>query len=78
MSETYLLKIQTILADSLGLSADKVLPETTFNDLGMDSLDAMALLNELEIAYDIKIPNDEILKIRSVAHAIRALETYVG
>ena len=77
MSNNYLLKIQNILADSLGIDADTVTAETTFTDLGMDSLDALALINELEIAYDIKIPNDEVLKIRSVAHAVAALEAHI-
>lgn len=77
MSNNYLLKIQNILAESLGIEADSVTAETTFTELGMDSLDALSLINELEIAYDIKIPNEEVLKIRSVAHAVAALEATI-
>lgn len=77
MSNNYLLKIQSLLAESLGINAEAVTAETTFTELGMDSLDALALINELEIAYDIKIPNDEVLKIRSVAHAVAALEANI-
>lgn len=74
MEEQFLQKIKSILVDTFGLSGEKVDMDTTFNDLGMDSLDAMALINELEVAYEIRIPNDEILKIRTIGQAVSAME----
>lgn len=76
MAENILQQIKSILTNSLGIDVEKVNMETTFNDLGMDSLDAMALLNELEMAYDIRLPNEEILKIRTIGQAVKAMETY--
>ena len=78
MSNNYLLKIQSILFENLGINADTVTAEKTFTELGMDSLDAMELINQLEIAYDINIPNEEVIKIHSVAQAVAALEAAIA
>lgn len=78
MSNNYLLKIQSILFENLGINADTVTVEKTFTELGMDSLDAMELINQLEIAYDINIPNEEVIKIHSVAQAVAALEAAIA
>jgi len=39
----------------------------------MDSLDALALISDLEEKYKIKIPNQEVLKIQTVGQAVEAM-----
>ena len=40
--------------------------ESSFDDLGMDSLDRVCLLFELEQMFDVNIPDDEVRNVRNV------------
>ena len=48
--------------------------DTTFQELGMSSLDALSLIFDLEEEFGVSIPNDEAMQIASVRQAIEALE----
>jgi acyl carrier protein len=39
----------------------------------MDSLDALAMISDLEEEYNIKVPNQEVLKIRTVGQAVESI-----
>lgn len=63
-----------VVCDQLGVDKEKITPATSFvNDLGVDSLDTVELVMELEEEFDINIPDDEAEKIQTVADAIRAI-----
>jgi acyl carrier protein len=47
--------------------------ESSFEDLGMDSLDRITLLFELEQAFDISIPETEVQGIQTVGDIITRL-----
>ena len=49
-----------------------------FDDLGIDSLDVVELVMELEEAFDIKIPDEEAEQISTIEEAIRLIEKYQG
>jgi acyl carrier protein len=52
-------KVKKIVTDQLGVEADKVVPEASFqNDLGADSLDTVELVMALEEEFDIEIPDE--------------------
>ena len=53
-------------------AAPQITPETLFReDLGMDSLDLVELIMELEEVYDVQIPAGLAARIKTVADAIR-------
>ena len=55
-------KIQAALVDALGVDDDEVLPEATLvGDLGAESIDFLDIVFRLEKAFDIKIPQGELL-----------------
>lgn len=55
-------KIQTALVDALGVDDDEVTPEATLvGDLGAESIDFLDIVFRLEKAFDIKIPQGELL-----------------
>lgn len=55
-------KIQTALVDALGVDEDEVTPEATLvGDLGAESIDFLDIVFRLEKAFDIKIPQGELL-----------------
>jgi len=69
-------KVIEIVCDQLGVSKDKVNPETSFiNDLGADSLDTVELVMEFEEEFDINIPDEDAEKIQTVGDAIKYIET---
>ena len=47
-------KIKEIIAEQLGVSEDEIAMETTFEDLGADSLDLFQIITELEDAFDME------------------------
>lgn len=68
-------KVKSIIAEFLGVEADKIIPEASFtNDLGADSLDLVELIMEFENEFDIKIPDEDAEKIGTVSDAIAYIE----
>lgn len=48
--------------------------ETTFDELGLDSLDGLNLIFELEEEFDIMVPDDKVQSMKSVAQAVEGIE----
>ena len=62
MSDETLSKIQQIVADQLGIEAEKVVPESNFTkELGADSLDVVELVMAFEEAFEIDIDESQPL-----------------
>ena len=60
--------IRKIICDQLEIDEDKVTLETTFEELGADSLDLFQVIVEIEEAYDVQLEDAE--KIRTVKDAV--------
>lgn len=67
-------KVCDIAADVLGVEADELQDETTFEDLDANSLDRLQLVTAMEDEFDIEIDDDKLTSINSVAEAIDAIE----
>ena len=48
-------KVKELLADHLEMDASEITEETTFSDLGVDSLDAVEIMMEMEDEFGIEI-----------------------
>lgn len=71
-------KLQQIIAEVLNVDASEVMPGTTFTeDLGADSLDLYQIILGVEDAFDIEIPQEEAVKIVTVADAIDLIQRVV-
>ena len=55
-------EIREVICEQLGIEKEEVEIETTFQDLGADSLDLFQIVIELEEKYDIQIEDVEGLK----------------
>ncbi len=76
MSET-LNRVQAIIADKLGVSADQVTPAASFTgDLGADSLDTVELIMEFEKEFDLEIPDEDAQTIKTVGDAVNYIESH--
>ena len=70
-----LAKIQELVAEGLGVEAEKVVPEASFkDDLGADSLDLFELVMSFEEEFGVEIPTEDAEKIVTVQDAINYIE----
>jgi acyl carrier protein len=61
------------IARAKRLSIDEISLDSTFEELGVDSLDAIELLFELEARYEIAIPDDEAKSFETVREVVESL-----
>ncbi len=68
-------EIKNIVCQQLGVSEDKLTDETSFvNDLGADSLDTVELVMEIEDAFSLSIPDEDVEDIQTVGAAVDYVE----
>lgn len=65
-------KIRDIISQQLEVEKDNITPATTFEELGMDSLDLFQIIVEMEEAFDVRIEDGE--NIKTVSQAVRYVE----
>ncbi|WP_315077345.1 acyl carrier protein [uncultured Clostridium sp.] len=61
-------EIRDIICEQLGVEKDGITLETTFEDLGADSLDLFQVVIELEEKFNIQI--EEVEKLKSLKDAV--------
>ena len=64
----------SIIAEQLGISESDLNEETSFADLGADSLDLFQIISALEEEFDVEFENDDAEKIKTVGDAIEFLK----
>ena len=62
--------VTQIIADQLHISADSLREETSFKDIGADSLDLFQIISVLEEAYDIEFDNDAAENMKTIGDAL--------
>ncbi|HEX7177700.1 MAG TPA: acyl carrier protein [Pyrinomonadaceae bacterium] len=70
MPEAIEQRVMKAIAATAHAPIEQVTPETTFEELGMTSLDALALIADLEEEFRIEIPNEDALSLRDVRQAV--------
>jgi len=71
-------KVISIIAAVKKIPAERVRPETSLAELGLDSLDKINVLFELESAFDVDIPDDDAREISTVGEIISKLQAVLG
>jgi acyl carrier protein len=74
MSDAVAEKVISTLASVKRIPADKITLETSLQDLGIDSLDVFTLLFELENAFKISIPDDDVRSLRTVNDVVDGIK----
>ncbi len=68
-------KVQEMIAKQLNLAPSDVAPEKEIvKDLGADSLDVVEMLMNLEEEYSISIPDEDAMKIKTVADIVAVID----
>lgn len=65
-------KVAAAIADSKGLELSAITTESTFQDLGIDSLDVAELVMSLEDEFGITIELDE--NVKTVADMVKIID----
>ncbi len=61
-------KVIEVLAEHLDMDASEMTTETTFEDLGVDSLDVAEIVMEMQDVFDIEIETEKVGKsVKEVA-----------
>ncbi|MFZ2537774.1 MAG: acyl carrier protein [Oscillospiraceae bacterium] len=71
-------KIKAILVDQLDADEDTVTMGALIgDDLGADSLDVADIVMSLEEEFDIEVPDEQVVNMKSVGDIVRYIEENV-
>ncbi len=77
MSEELTRRILKVIAESQKLPPEKVTIDSTFEELGIDSLDGVNILFALENEFNISIPDEGVQSLRTMREMVDALEKII-
>jgi acyl carrier protein len=63
-----------LVAETQKIDPTSIGPESTFEELKIDSFDGLNLLFAVESEFDIRVPDDEAKSLRSVRDMIEGVE----
>jgi acyl carrier protein len=63
-------RVRGIIATAQHVPVEKIAADSTFEELGIDSLDGINILFAVESEFNINIPDDAAQKIRSVRDVV--------
>jgi acyl carrier protein len=63
-------RVRAVIAKTQHLPPETVTPDSTFQELGIDSLDGINILFAVESEFNINIPDDAAQNLRSVRDVI--------
>ncbi|MFZ9263081.1 MAG: acyl carrier protein [Chitinophagaceae bacterium] len=73
MSEAVFEKMATLLSSKKGINKELISIESSFEELGLDSLDSIELIADLEEEFNVNIPNTELQGIKTIRQAVDGL-----
>jgi acyl carrier protein len=66
-------RVRTVIATTQHLPQEKITADSTFQELGFDSLDGINILFAVESEFNIDIPDEAAQNLRSVRDVIDGL-----
>ena len=74
MSDDLIQRVLKVIATSKRIPLEQVTIDSEFQDLSVDSMDAVEILFGLENEFDINIPDDEVRGVRNVRQMAEGVE----
>jgi acyl carrier protein len=74
MSDELIERVRKVIATSKRIPEDRVTIDSAFEELGIDSMDAVEILFALENEFDISIPDEEVKTVRNVRQMAEGVE----
>lgn len=71
--------IHTSVNRITGIAPAQIHDASTFReDLGLDSLSALEVIVDIEYAFKIRVPEERLEAVKTVADTIRVVQEYLG
>jgi acyl carrier protein len=74
MSDELIERVRKVIATSKRIPEERVTIDSAFEELGIDSMDAVEILFALENEFDINIPDEEVKSVRNVRQMAEGVE----
>ena len=74
MSDELIERVRKVIAASKRIPEERVTVDSAFEELGIDSMDAVEILFALENEFDINIPDEEVKTVRNVRQMVEGVE----
>ncbi len=78
MSDELIQRVLKVIATSKRIPVETVTFDADFQQIGIDSMDAVEILFALENEFDISIPDDEVRHVRNVRDMCQGVEKLVA
>jgi acyl carrier protein len=78
MSDELIQRMLKVIATSKRIPLQTVTIESDFQQLGIDSMDAVEILFALENEFDISIPDEEVRSVRNVRQMCEGVEKLIA
>jgi len=78
LTEDVTAKILEIIAQQKRIPPEQVTIDSTFQELGLDSLDAINIIFEIEGAFNIAISDDQARQIKNVRQMVEGVNALVA
>jgi acyl carrier protein len=72
--ETVAERVIRVFAKFKKMPPEDIKMDTTFEELGLDSLDGLNLIFELEEEFDLMVPDDKVQSMKSVEEVVEGIE----
>lgn len=71
-------RVLAVIAKSQHISVDNVKPDSSFEELKIDSLDGLQIVFALEDEFDVSIPDEEARKLTSVEQVVFGISSLLA
>jgi acyl carrier protein len=78
MSEELTQRVLKVIAASKRIPLEQVTVDSEFQQLNIDSMDAVEILFALENEFDINIPDEDVREVRNVRQMVEGVEKLVA
>ncbi len=78
MSDELVQRVRTVIASTQRIPVEKITIDSSFEELGIDSMDGVNILFALENEFNITIPDEAAKQIRNVRQMIEGVEKLIA
>jgi acyl carrier protein len=78
MPDDVMSRVIRVIAETQRIPVDSVKPESTFEELKIDSLDGINIVFAIENEFNINVPDDAAKSLRSVSDVASGVETLLA
>ncbi len=77
MNDEILKAVIRAIAKQKRIDPDTVHEDSTLEELGISSLDAITIIYDIEEDFDVEVPNDKLDKLKSVDDIVRGVSSLI-